>query len=319
MGKYKVLVTARSFGSADGDAVKLLEENNCNVIKLSAESGPISEQLKLELPGADAVIAGLEHYERELLAGAAKLKVISRYGVGYDKIDLDAAAEGNITVTVTPGANGDSVADMAVALMLSAARNISFMDQCIKEKDQKRPIGVEMWDKTLGVIGAGRIGQGVARRCRGFNMKILCYDTYRDESFQKECNAEYTNFETILKEADFITIHAPLNDETENMFGAEQFKKMKNRAVIVNTARGGIIDEVALYEALKNGEIGAAGLDATLEEPPYTSMLLTLPNCTLTPHAGAATYEASSKMSLLAAQNVIDVLKTGSCQFTVSK
>ena len=319
MGKHKVLVTARSFGSADGEAVKLLEENNCNVIKLSAESGPISEQLKQELPGSAAVIAGLENYDRELLAEATNLKVISRYGVGYDKIDLGAAAEGNIVVTVTPGANGDSVADMAVALILSAARNISFMDQCIKNKAQQRPIGVELWGKTLGVIGAGRIGQGVARRCKGFNMRILCYDTYQVESFRSECNAEYTDFETILKEADFITIHAPLNDETENMFGAEQFRKMKHRSVIVNTARGGIIDEAALYEALKSGEIGAAGLDATLEEPPYASMLLTLPNCTLTPHAGAATYEASSKMSLLAAQNVIDVLKTGSCQFAVSR
>lgn len=317
MGEYKVLVTARSFGSADESAVKLLEENNCSVVKLTAANGPIPDQLKRELPAADAVIAGLEVYDRDLLAGAPNLKVISRYGVGYDKIDLDAAAEFKIMVTTTPGANGDSVADMAVALMLNAARNVSFMDQSIREKNQQRPTGIEMWGKTLGVIGAGRIGQGVARRCKGFQMKILCYDTYRDEAFIKECAAEYTDFETIITEADFITIHAPLNEETRDMFSAEQFQKMKSRAVIVNTARGGIINEAALYEALKSGEIGAAGLDATIAEPPYDSPLLALPNCTITPHAGAATFEASSKMSLMAAHNVIDVLKTGSCRFTV--
>lgn len=316
---YKVLVTARSFGTADNKAVELLEANGCEVKKLVVANGSILEQLKKELPTADAVIAGLEVYDKELIENTPNLKVISRYGVGYDKVDVNAASKKGILVTITPGANGDSVADMAVALMLNAARNVSYMDQCIKEKNQQRPTGIEMWQKTLGVIGAGRIGKGVARRCKGFQMKILCYDTFQDEAFKKECDAEYTDFETILKEADFITIHSPLNEETKNMFSTKQFKMMKNNAVIVNTARGGIIDEAALYEALKNEEIAAAGLDATVEEPPYESPLLTLSNCILTPHAGAATYEASSKMSFMAAQNVVDVLKTGKCNFTVNE
>lgn len=317
MAKYKVLVTARSFGTADDLAVNLLQENDCEVKKLEAKDGPIPEQLKKELPDADAVIAGLEDYGRELIESAKKLKVISRYGVGYDKVDLKAASDNQVAVTVTPGANGDSVADLAMALMLACARNVVVMDNGVKGRDQVRPSGVEMWGKTLGVVGAGRIGKGVAKRCTGFRMRILCYDQYQDEQFQKECGAEYVDLDTLIRESDFITIHSPLTPETRNMFGAEQFHAMKKDAVLVNTARGGIVDEAALYDALKNGVIRAAALDATVEEPPYDSPLCTLPNCILTPHAGAATKEAVSKMGLMAAQNAVDVLTKGSCAFEV--
>ena len=319
MAKYKVLATARSFGNTDTKAKELLEANDCELKKLTAADGPIPEQLKAELPTADAVIAGLEDYDRALIESASRLKVISRYGVGYDKVDLQAAADHNIAVTITPGANGDSVADLAMALMLDCARNVTQMDCGIKGKNQIRPSGVEMWEKTLGVVGAGRIGKGVAKRCTGFNMRILCYDQYQDEAFARECGAEYVDLETLIRESDFITIHSPLTEETRNMFSTEQFRMMKKDAIFVNTARGGIVDEEALYEALKNGEIRAAGLDATVVEPPYESPLCTLPNCILTPHAGAATKEASSKMSLMAAQNVLDVLQTGSCRFEVKE
>lgn len=318
MSTYKVLVTARSFGKTDSRAKELLETHDCEVIKLEAGELSIEEQLAEKIVDADAVIAGLEVYTPSLLKKAERLKVISRYGVGYDKVDLNAAKEQGIAVTITPGANGDSVADLAMALMLDGARNVTIMDTSIKNRLQKRPSGVEMWQKTLGIIGAGRIGQGVGRRCRGFEMKILCYDTYESEEFKKECGAQYVDLETLLKESDFITIHSPLTPETENMISTEQFKMMKNDAVIVNTARGGIIDEDALYEALRSGEIRAAGLDATVAEPPYDSPLMTLENCILTPHAGAATAEASSKMSYMAAQNVLEVLENKSCKFTVN-
>ncbi len=317
MAKYKVLVTARSFGTVDDLAIKLLNENDCEVKKLETKNGPVPEQLKKELPTADAVIAGLEDYDRALIESAKNLKVISRYGVGYDKVDLNAASENHIAVTVTPGASADSVADLAVTLMLCSARNIVVMDNGIKGRDQVRPSGVEMWGKTLGVVGAGRIGKGVAKRCTGFNMRILCYDQYQDENFKKECGAEYVELETLIRESDFITIHSPLTPETANMFGAEQFKAMKNDAILINTARGGIVDEGALYEALKNGEIRGAALDATIDEPPYDSPLCTLSNCILTPHAGAATNEAISNVGLMAAQNVLDVLTSGSCAYEV--
>ena len=187
MAKYNVLVTARSFGTVDDLAVNLLQEHDCEIKKLEEKDGPIPEQLKKELPAADAVIAGLEDYGRELIESAGHLKVISRYGVGYDKVDLKAASDNHVAVTITPGANGDSVADLAMTLMLACARNVVVMDNGIKGRDQARPSGVEMWGKTLGVVGAGRIGKGVAKRCTGFSMRILCYDQYKDEKFQKEC------------------------------------------------------------------------------------------------------------------------------------
>lgn len=317
MGKYKVIVTARSFGSNSNKPYEVLKENDCEVIKLTSDNGPIIDQLKNHINDVDAIIAGLDVYDADFIKNAKKLKVISRYGVGYDKVDVNAAKANDVAVTITPGANGNSVADMAVALMLDAARNVSYMDSMIKSENQQRPIGVEMWGKTLGVIGAGRIGQGVAKRCKGFNMRILCYDMYENEEFKKEVGAEYTDLLTIIKESDFITIHSPLTDETKNMFSTEEFKIMKKNAVIVNTARGGIIDEEALYFALKEGEIRAAGLDATVVEPPYGSKLLELPNCTITPHAGATTIEASDNMSIMAAQNVVDILIKGECKYSV--
>lgn len=318
MEKYKVIVTARSFGKADNKALELLEKNGCHVVRITVGDKSVEEQLSEEIKDADAVIAGLETYDEELIASAKQLKVISRYGVGYDKVDVKAAAKQTVPVTITPGANGDSVADLAVTLMLDCARNVTIMDNAMKAENQVRPQGVEMWQKTLGVIGTGRIGQGAAKRCRGFDMKILCCDIYENEAFKKECHAEYVDLETLLKESDFITIHSPLTIETENMISTKEFQMMKRDAIIVNTARGGIIDEAALYQALKTGEIRAAGLDATVDEPPYESPLMGLPNCILTPHAGAATKEASSKMSLMAAQNVVDVLKNKYCEYKVN-
>ena len=320
MESKKIIVTARSFGKADDEAEKLLVQHGYEVVKLPTQGGTLEEQLPAQLKEAAGVIAGLEPYTEQMIKGAPHLKVISRYGVGYDKVDCAAAKEAGVLVTITPGANGDSVADLAMALMLASARNISFMDASLKAGDAKRPSGLEMCQKTVGIIGVGRIGKGVARRCSGFGMKILLYDAYyQDQEFASQMGAAYTDLDTIIAEADFITIHADLNESTRHMFGAEQFKKMKKTAVIVNTARGGIIDEDALYEALKEGEIYGAGLDVTVCEPASSSPLCSLSNCILTPHAGAATQEASSKMSYMAAQNVIEALETGSCRFAVKE
>lgn len=319
MSEYKVVITARSFGKADDKAYNCLREAGCSWVKIDEADGPLDEQLKREIVDADALIAGLEDIGEDIINVAFKLKVISRYGVGYDKVDVEAAKKKGIQVTITPGANGDSVADLAVALMLDLARNVTVMDCAIKDKAQKRPQSVEMFEKTLGVIGAGRIGQGVARRCRGFNMKVLAYDLFQSEDFVKETGAEYVELERLLKEADFITIHSPLTEETRNMISGPQFAMMKKDAIIVNTARGGVIDETALYEALKSGQIRGAGLDATVEEPPYDSPLMNCDNCILTPHAGAATKEASSKMSLMAAENAVEVLRGTVSKFNVAR
>ncbi|MDR2392970.1 MAG: phosphoglycerate dehydrogenase [Treponema sp.] len=310
MSTYTILVTARSFAKANPLPLTLLEEAGCGVIRPRDEE----ERRKL-LSEADGIIAGLEPYGVDMLDVCKKLKVISRYGVGCDAIDLDAAREKGIQVAYTPGANSDSVADLAVALMLAAARHVPYMDAAIKKRAQERPLGMEMWRKTLGVIGTGRIGKRVMKRASGFEMRLLCYDTFKDEAYVSGLGGAYTDLNTLYAGSDFITIHVPLTGETRGMIAGAEFKKMKKTAVIINTARGGIIDESALYEALKNGEIFAASLDATVDEPPYGSHLCTLPNCILTPHAGAATIEASHTMGMMAAENLLQVLKTGTCPY----
>lgn len=314
MADFKVVITARSFGEADNLAYQLLRDAGCEWIKIT---GTDMKQQKEVIKEADALIAGLEYIGEELMDAAPKLKVISRYGVGYENVDAQAALMRGIQITITPGANGNSVADLAVALMLDVARNVTVMDQEMKKQHQIRPQGLELYGKTLGVIGAGRIGRGVAERCRGFNMKILVFDVYQNEEFIKETGAEYVSMETLLSEADFITIHSPLTKETKNMISTEQFGMMKRDAVLVNTARGGIVDEDALYEALSSGRIRGAALDATVNEPPYNSPLMQCSNCILTPHAGAATREASSRMSIMAAENVVTILRGKLCPFRV--
>ncbi len=314
MQSFLVLVTARSFGNADKKAWELLSAHGCEVRHLKAtEQESLEAQLDRHIAVADGIIAGLEMYDRQLLSKAERLKVISRYGVGYDAIDLAYAQERNIVVTITPGANGDSVSDLAVALMLSAARHVPYMHQQMQKGESQRPTGVEMWHKTLGVLGTGRIGAGVVKRCRGFEMDVLCHDMYENEELKERYGVRYVDFDTLVRSSDFISIHTPLTQETSNLFNAEVFAKMKKRAVLVNTARGGIINEEDLAVALQEGQIGAAALDVTLMGTPYQGPLASLANCILTPHAGAATYEASSNMSLMASQNLVEVLEGHLC------
>ncbi|MDC7231306.1 MAG: phosphoglycerate dehydrogenase [Sphaerochaetaceae bacterium] len=319
MSSFLVLITARSFGSSDEKAWELLRSHGCEVRHIKAtETESVTDQLHRQIAEADGIIAGLEAYDQALLSKAKKLKVISRYGVGYDAIDLEYARARNIQVTITPGANGDSVSDLAVTLMLSAARHVPYMDHQMKMGETKRPIGVEMWRKTLGVIGTGRIGAGVVKRCKGFEMEILCHDVYENEELKQHYGARYVDFATLASKSDFISIHTPLTEGTKNLFNAEVFASMKRRAVLVNTARGGIIDEEALAVALETGQIGAAALDVSAQEHPESGPLATLPSCILTPHAGAATYEASSNMSLMASRNLLDILEGHDCDYCVS-
>lgn len=313
MNQPKVLVTSRSFAGHDSAPIRLMEEHGLEVIRVLAGEQSVEEQLETLLPQSVGVIAGLEPYPRALLEKCKDLKIISRYGVGYDKVDVDAARELGICVSITPGANEDSVADLAFALMLGSARHVAFSDQTLRAGKEKRPVGTEMWRKTLGVVGTGRIGKGVIRRAKGFDMEVLCYDVYPDEAFAREVGARYVTLEQLLRASDYISLHTPFTEETRNLISAEELAMMKPSAVLVNTARGGIVDEEALYQALKNGHIAAAALDAMVFEPPCDSPLLTLDNFIATSHLGATTYDAVHKMSMMAAENLVQLLETGSC------
>jgi D-3-phosphoglycerate dehydrogenase len=311
MSTYTILATPRSFAKENPLPLRLLEEAGCSVIRPHDE-----KELRSMLPHADGIIAGLEKYDAAVLETAKKLKVISRYGVGYDAVDLDAARKRGIRVAYTP-ANSNSVADLAFGLMLAAARHIPRMDTAIKKSAVERPAGIELWQKTLGVLGTGRIGKCVMKRAFGFEMRLLCYDTCRDEAYASSLGGTYTDLDTLYTQSDIITIHLPLTNDTRGMISQKELEKMKSTAIIVNTARGGIVDESALYEALKKGKIFAAGLDVTVEEPPCESPLCTLSNCILTPHMGAGTIEASHNMGMMAVENLLEVLKTGTCRYLV--
>ena len=199
--------------------------------------------------------------------------------------------------------------------MLAAARHVPYMDAMVKRGAVERPLGVEMCRKTLGVVGTGRIGKCVMKRAYGFDMRLLCYDVRQDDETVLRLGGAYTSLDTLCAESDFITIHLPLTAETRGMISTNQFKKMKKTAVIVNTARGGIVDEGALYNALKTGGIFAAGLDVSVDESLCDSPLCTLPNSVLSPHAGAATMEAAHSMGIMAVENLLAVLKTGTCPY----
>lgn len=318
MFAFTVLATPRSFAKQDPEPLKLLERHGCRVIRLPKDGGELRPQLMEYLPEADGIIAGLEPYDAELLSRGVKLRVISRYGVGVDNIDLGLAGARGIAVTNTPGANSDSVADLAMALMLCSARQVCLMNKRLCAGQNEKPVsGVEMWKKTLGVVGTGRIGRGVIERAGGFRMKVLAYDACPDQDFISRHQGKYVDLDTLFSQSDFITLHTPLNAETENMVDARRIGMMKKRAVLVNTARGGLIDEGALYSALKQGVIGAAALDACQVEPACGSKLAELDNCILTPHAGAATIEAGHNMGMMAAQNLLDILEKGSSPYIV--
>ncbi|WP_304090845.1 phosphoglycerate dehydrogenase, partial [Methanobrevibacter gottschalkii] len=243
---------------------------------------------------------------------ADNLQIIARAGVGVDNIDLNAATEKGIMVVNSPESTSVTVAEHTMGLILSMARKISIADKSVKDGkwEKKKFMGVELRNKTLGVIGMGRIGSQVVNRCKAFGMDAMAYDPYLPEEVAKQMGVELTDLETVLKNADFITIHVPLTPETKHSISTEQFEIMKDTAFIVNCARGGIIDEEALYDALVNDKIGGAALDVYEEEPPAADCkLFGLDNIILTPHIAASTKEAQRDAAIIVADEIIDLAK----------
>ena len=246
----------------------------------------------------------------DIIEKADNLQIIARAGVGVDNIDLNAATEKGIMVVNSPESTSVTVAEHTMGLILSMARKISIADKSVKEGkwEKKQFMGVELRNKTLGVIGMGRIGSQVVNRCKAFGMDAMAYDPYLPEDVAKQMGVELTDLNTVLKNSDFITIHVPLTPETEHSISTEQFEMMKDTAYIVNCARGGIIDEDALYDALVNKKIGGAALDVYEEEPPVDSKLFELDNIVLTPHIAASTKEAQRDAAIIVADEIIELI-----------
>jgi len=310
LAKPKVLVGV----AINEDAVKRLkDEADVDVVE---ESAIQAKDKLLEIIGNyEGVIVALPPFDREVIAAAKKLKVISRHGVGYDNVDVEAAKKHGIYVTITP-ALSETVADMAFALLLATARKVPQAHIYVKNgqwkerADRRVYMGVDVFGKTLGVIGLGRIGSFVAKRGRGFDMNVIYYDAIRNRKLEEERVVEYRPLRQLLTEADFISIHTPLTKETRGLIGEEELKAMKRSVILVNTSRGPVINEKALYRALKEGWIAAAGLDVFEDEPIHPdSPLLTLDNVVFTPHIAGSTWECRRRCALMAIENTLRVLR----------
>lgn len=275
------------------------------------------EQLLGKIKGADAVLALLtDKINAEFFdAAGPQLKIVANYAVGYDNIDVPEAKKRGIIVTNTPDVLTESVAEHAIALMFALAHRIVESDQFMRDGKYAgwAPmlfLGNDMAGKTVGLVGLGRIGSTVAKRLKqGFDMKIMYFDVHRNEDLEKEYGLVYADLETVLRKADFVSIHVPLLPATRHLIGEAQLKMMKKGAYLINTSRGPIVDEKALVEVLKNGVIRGAGLDVYEEEPKMAPGLAELDNVVITPHTASATEETRGAMSELAAKNIIEVLE----------
>lgn len=312
----KVIVTSPSFGKFHDQLTVQMEEKGCKVVKLIPYS---KERMLEEIVDTDALIVGLETIDKEIIEKAEKLKVIAKHGVGVDNIDLESASAKGIAVTNAPGTNNDAVADLAFGLMLSVARSIPEANNLVKGSNWGRFDGVSVWGKTLGVIGLGAIGKGVVKRANGFQMKVLGYDVSAPSEEEKDLNIERVSLEELLRNADYISLHVPLNKHTQGLIGKEEFEIMKPNAILINTARGGLIDEKELYTALSEQKIRGCGLDVFEVEPPVSPDIMTLSNLVVTPHIGAYTNEAVQLTSEMTVQNIYQLLKGEPLKNVVNK
>lgn len=317
----KILVTPTSFLKPQNAAAKAMIEDFADEVVYNDLGIPLKgEELLKRLEGCDGYIAGVDYIDADVIEKMpTSLKVISRYGAGVDRVDIPAATKKGIKVTNTPGANAVAVCELAFALMLCAARNIPKLHKAVENGEWPRSEGIELNGKKLGIVGMGAIGKNLAIRAKAFGMSVCAYDPFFDEKFAAEHGVERMELDDLLKAADFISLHVPLNDSTRHMIDARCIAEMKQGAIVINTARGGLIDEAAAAEAIKAGKLGGMGLDAFEEEPLKESPLLGLDRVIFTPHTGAHTGEAVSNMGMMAVKNCIAVLKGEECRCILNK
>ena len=306
---YRVLVTDKVTVSG---LTPLVEDDQVEVVSVDDSDG---EDFEAELAGADALIVrSTTRVTREMLAKAPRLKAVGRAGVGVDNIDIPAATRRGIAVFNAPGGNTIAAAELSMALLISVARKIPAAEASVRRGEWNRAAfkGVELRGKTLGLIGAGRIGSEVATRCQAFGMEVVAYDPYLSPTRAEELNVELTSLDEVIERGDFISMHVPLTEETRGICGPVALAKMKSTAFVVNASRGGVVDEAALAKALHNGDIAGAALDVYEDEPlAADSPLRDAPNLVLTPHLGASTAEAQVGVATEVAQKIRLLLETG--------
>ena len=310
----KVFITQ----NIEQESIDALEENGVEVVT-SGLDGPLTRQEFLNgIRDVDAIIFvwHTEQMDKEAFEVASNLKIIARRGVGYDNIDLEEAKKRNIYVTVTP-VHTHTIADLTFGLLLNAARKIHLADAFVRSGQwteggvwvARKFMGYDVHHKTIGIIGLGKIGKHMAKRAQGFDMDVIYYDVFRQPEAEDELGIKYATLDELYANSDFITVNCALTESTKNMINREAIDKMKDSAVLVVSARGGIVDESALYDALSNGRLGAAGMDVFEPEPILSdNPLLKLENVVFTPHLGASVQETRVLMAVTAAEEVLRVL-----------
>jgi D-3-phosphoglycerate dehydrogenase len=304
----KVLVSSRAFGKLDSTPIDIIENAGFEVIK-NPYGRKLEENELLELiSDVIGMIAGTEAITENVIINADSLRVISRGGTGLDNVDLNAAEKYGVTVYNTPDALTQAVAELTIALILALHRRIVEADGSIRKGVWIPVMGRLLENKTIGVIGLGRIGKQVVRLLQPFGLNFIAFEPNPDNDFVREYQISLKSLTDLFKESDILTLHLPLNNETYHIVGEKELSFIKKDAIIINTSRGGLIDENALYNSLKKGLIGGSALD-TFEDEPYNGPLKNLYNVVLTPHIGSYAKEARSRMEIEAAKNLINGLK----------
>lgn len=300
----KVLITSRSFGSVGNEPLNILREHGIEA-HFTKGSGLLSEDEFIKaLSGFRTLIVGNDKVTAKVLSHSPDLAMICKHGTGVDNIDIKAAQANNVAVTNVPATNADAVADLTFGLMLDVARRISYAAETVKQGKWSKITGVDVCGKSLGLIGLGAIGKRVAKRALGFDMRVIAFDPMIEKA-PDGMPIEILSFEEVLKQCDFLSLHVPLNDKTKNLISYKEMAMMKKGSFIINAARGGVLDEQALYENLVSGHIKGAGLDVTENEPPVGSPLLSLDNVTIIPHMASHSIEAINAVSVACAKNVV--------------
>ncbi len=268
-----------------------------------------SAEVIASLRGCAAAIAGQELYTAEVFDACPDLRLVVRFGVGFDTVDVDAATERGVLVATIPGTTDGGVADHAMGLMIDLAHGISRHDRAMRRGEWQPQRGVDMWHATLGIVGLGRIGRAVARRGLGFDMRVIAHEPYPVMEFVEEHGIELMRIDEVFAQSDFVTLHLPAMPETERIVDASKLALMKSTAFLINTGRGNLVDEDALYAAVKSGQIAGAGIDAWTTEPMTDPRWTELDNVVLTPHSAANTHGVWTASAALAAEIVVKVMR----------
>ena len=309
MTRPTVLITTRSFGKEVREPLERLQREGCRILEWREGSGLPESDLLAKVGEADAWIVAFHPIGPALLDRAPRLRIIAKHGVGVDNIDIAAATERGIVVTTAPSANDQAVADLAMALLLALLRRIPEASGSVKAGRWERFLGAGFAGKTMGILGLGRIGQNVARRAAGFGVELIGADPVWPEEAAREIGIRRVGIRDLLAESDIITLHAPLTPETEGLIGEREITLMKSGVWIVNTSRGKVVNEKAMYEALVSGKVAGYATDVFETEPPAGSPLLSLPNVIGTPHMGTHTRESIRCMGDRVVDAVLGVLR----------